>query len=387
MNAKIKSLKTKGLIVFVISLIIFFITFSTEAQSKPADYWPTEGWRTASPESQGMNSELLAEMFKEINNNNIDITSLLIVRNGYIITEANQKSPIAVYPIGSCTTSFTSAIFGIALGKGYIKSIDQKITDFFPEILKGDAGAKKDSITLKHLLTMSSGLEWSRNRGNPARQMMLSSNWAEFVLNKPVVQEPGTVFNYSTGCSYLLMAVLSKAGLDVEDFAQNNLFTPLGISSTDYIWDKDKYNGILNGGFGLNMRPRDVAKFGYLYLRGGFWDGQQLIPETWIVESTKEQIKLPRNSFNINYGYQWWIAPFGFGANGLNGQFMVVIPEHELVVVITSNLPYSKTETVINLGKTYILPATETTMPLPENGKATEMLKSEIEKFEKYEVE
>ena len=384
MNAKFKSFKTAVLIVFLISLIAFLVTFSTEAQSKQEDYWPTEGWRTATPESQGMNSELLAEMFRYIHNNNIDIDSLLIVRKGYIVTEANKKSPITIYPIGCCTASFSSAVFGIALGKGYIKSIDQKIIDFFPEILNGDTGSKKDSITLKHLLTMSSGLEWSHSY----EQMMSSNNWAEFVLNKPVIQEPGAIFNYSTGCSYLLMAVLDKAGLDVEDFAQKNLFTPLGISSTEYIWVKDKYNkGILDGGYGLNMRPRDIAKFGYLYLKGGFWDGQQIIPKAWIEESTKEQIKIPRNSFDINYGYQWWVSPFGFAAVGFNGQFMVISPEHELVVVLKNNNIFSKGETEIYLGKKYILPAIQTLMPLPENEKATDILKSEIERFEKYEVE
>ena len=187
MTIKFKSFKTVCLIVFVISLITFNLCPSAEAQSQKQDYWPTEGWRKATPESQGMNSELLAEMFRDINNNNIDIDSLLIVRNGYIVTEANIKSPVALYPIGCCTASFTSAVFGIALSKGFIKSIDQKITDFFPEILKRNTESKKASITLRHLLTMSSGLEWSHNY----EQMMSSNNWAEFVLNKPVIHEPG----------------------------------------------------------------------------------------------------------------------------------------------------------------------------------------------------
>ena len=384
MNTIFNNYKTAGLIVFAISLITFFVTLSTEAQSKQVDYWPTEGWRAATPESQGMNSELLAEMFREINNNNIDITSLLIVRKGYVVIEANKKSPVALYPIDCCTASFTSAVFGIALSKGYIKSIDQKITDFFPEILKGDTGSKKASITLRHLLTMSSGLEWSHNY----EQMMTSNNWAEFVLNKPVIHEPGSVFHYNVGCSYLLMAVLDKVGLDTEDFAQKHLFTPLGISSTEYMWRKDKYyKGILEGGAGLIMRPRDMAKFGYLYLKGGFWDGQQIIPKAWIEESTKVQIKIPGSSFDTNYGYQWLVSPFGFAAEGFNGQFIVISLEHDLVGVLTSNLLGSKAEKAVNLGKTYILPAIQTLGPLPANEKATNVLKSEIERFEKYEVE
>lgn len=391
MNTKFKSLKTTGLIAFVISLITFLVTFSTEAQSKQEDYWPTEGWRTATPESQGMNSELSAEMFRDINNNNIDIYSLLIVRNGYIIIEANRKHPDAIYPIHSCTKSFTSAVFGIALDKGYIMSVDQKIADFFPEILKRDTGSKKDSITLKHLLTMSSGLEWPESDidytkpENPIFQMKWSNNWVEFVLNKPVIQEPGSVFNYNSGCSYLLMAVLSKLGLDVEDFAQKNLFDPLGISLTQYTWNKDKH-GILDGMGGLAMRPRDMAKFGYLYLKGGFWDGQQIIPKTWIEESTKEQITGKLGSVNISYGYQWWVAPPLFVAMGFNGQFIVISPEHELVLVITSNLSGSKIGIAINLLKKYIPPAIQPLMPLPENEKATDLLKYEIERFNKRKI-
>jgi len=385
--------------ILLVILIHFFLLFHSETPAKEttsefifnphSEYWPTKDWKTSTPERQGMNSELLAEMFRNINNNNIDIYSILIVRNGYIVTEANKKGPNYMYHIASCTKSFTSAVFGIALGKGYIKNIDQKITDFFPEILKGDIGSKKASITLRHLLTMSSGLEWPEhdtdysNPENPAYQMYMSNNWAEFILNKPLIQEPGSVFNYNSGCSYLLMAVLDKVGLDVKDFAQKNLFTPLGISIAQYFWRKDKpYNGIPNGCSGLKMRLRDMAKFGYLYLKGGFWDGQQIIPKAWVEESTKGQVTCKVGSFDGNYGYQWWVLPSGFVALGYKGQYIAISPEHELVVVFTSNLIGSKISIPSNLGRTNIIPAIQSLMPLPENEKAITKLKSEIDRFE-----
>ena len=382
----------------LIILIHFFLLVhsDTKAEEKTSEfifnphseYWPTEGWRTATPESQGMNSELLAEMFETINSDYIDINSILIVRNGYIITEANISHPDTKYPIYSSTKSFTSAIIGIALAKGYIKNIDQKIIDFFPEFLKGNTESKKTSITLRHLLTMSSGFEWPEldtsytNPENPALQMMKSNNWAEFVLNKPVIMEPGSVFNYNSGCSHLLLAVLKQTGLNVADFAQKQLFTPLGISSQQYIWDTDPHQ-IPNGSHGLKMRLRDIAKFGYLYLKGGHWDGKQIIPESWVKESTKSHIKM-NTKINIAnyYGYQWYIHPFGFHSLGVTGQYIFVIPELELVVVFTSSIiAKSKLIIPIDLVKTYIIPAVKASKPLPENEEARSNLKSNIESF------
>jgi len=239
---------------------------------------------------------------------------------------------------------------------------------------------------------MSSGFEWPEhdtdytNPENPASRMVNSNNWVQFVLNKPVVQEPGSVFNYNSGCSYLLMAALSKVGLDVEDFAQKNLFTPLGISSTEYMWVKvDFPKRILNGSHGLYMRPRDMAKFGYLYLKGGFWGERQIIPKAWVEESTKEQIKITGKIGLLasNYGYQWYIQPYGFHSRGYGGQYIFIIPKYELVVVFTSTLLRPQMGIPVNLVKRKILPAIQSLKPLSENEKATDILKSEIESFNK----
>jgi CubicO group peptidase (beta-lactamase class C family) len=389
---------------YISLLLVFLIYFSPilhsdiSAQEKTSEfvfnpqseYWPTTDWKRSTPERQGMKSELLVDMFRNINNNKIGINSILVVRNGYIVAEANKDN--FVRQIFSSTKSFSSAIFGIALSKGYIKNIDLKVMDFFPEFSKINGVSNKPSITLKHLLTMSSGIEWPEcyttysDPENPVFKMMKSNNYAEFILSKPLMAEPGLIFNYNSGCSCILLSVLYRVGLDVQDFAQQNLLTPLGISSDQYVWSEiDK--GILNGSHGLSMKPRDMAKFGYLYLKGGFWDGQQIIPKKWIEESTKEQIKIsgPLGSYADSYGYQWYIHSFGFHSLGYKGQYIFVIPKHELVVVFTSDLNVSQSKIPINLVKTNIIPAIQTLLPLPENKKTITELKSEVERFEKTE--
>jgi len=352
-----------------------------------SEYWPTKGWKTSTPEKQGMSSKILVEIFEEIENRNVDITSLLVVRNGYIVVEANRYYAETIHPIYSSTKSVVSAVFGIALSKGHIKNIDQTLPNYFPELSHKNGEEKKASITLKNLLTMSCGFEWPEvqmgysNPENPAIQMLKSSNTIQYILNKPVKQQPGQNFNYNSGCSHLLLAVLKRTGLNVADFAQENLFTPLGIPKSQYIWSQDP-NGIPNGGYGLNMRSRDMAKFGYLYLKGGNWEGKQIIPKTWIEESTKKQIIMTWGGFVADhYGYKWYIHSFGFHSLGARGQYIFVIPKQELVVVFTSNLPRFQIVIPIDLVKSYVIPAVIASRPLLENEEAIATLKSKSKKF------
>lgn len=385
------------LVILVHSFIVLPCDLSAEDHASrfvfhsQSDYWPTGGWKTSTPEKQGMSSEVLSDLFREIediNKDTVEIYSMLIVRNGYVVAEANIADVDAFYQMYSTTKSFTSAMFGIALGKGHIRSIDQRVLDFFPELSRKNNDPRKASIILKHLLTMSCGLEWPEfetsysNPENPLMQMFRSENWAEYALSRPVAQQPGLAFNYNSGCSHLLLAVLHQTRLNVTDFAQKNLFTPLGISADRYAWYQDR-NGIPDGCSSLRMCPRDMAKFGYLYLKGGCWDGGRILPETWVEESAREHMKIPSWPFkNIHtYGYQWYIQPFGFHSLGYHGQYIFVVPDHELVVVFTSNLPRRETSIPIDLLKTYIIPAVKDSKPLPENEKALAALRSKIKCF------
>ncbi|MCP4020209.1 MAG: serine hydrolase, partial [Desulfobacteraceae bacterium] len=307
------------LLIFLSVVIIFFSEKKTKFEfASTSDYWPTKEWKTSTPEEQGMDSRALSGLFDEIKQKSwfkkiqhklfakitkertrdfLYIKGLLVIRNGYIVLEANtiyDKS--FLHPSHSSTKSFSSAIFGIALNQGIIKNTDEKVLGYFPDLELENIDAKKAAMTIKHLLTMSSGLQWPEgdtkysNLENPVRQMKRTDNWVQFVLNQPAICEPGQRFNYNSGCTHVLTAILhKKTQKDLITFAQNNLFTPLGI--THYLW-KTSPKGILVGGGGLSMPLRDMGKFGYLYLKGGVWDGRQIIAKNWVEESTKRHMKI-----------------------------------------------------------------------------------------------
>jgi len=400
MNTYVKNFFSKSIIIWI---IIFFsiccvdisAVYATEETqtftfNSDSSYWPTQEWKTSAPEEQGMDSGLLAEMFDEMNKvvSTYRIHSLLIIRNGYIVVEAYYPghSKDSLYKIYSSTKSVTSALFGIALHKGYISNLDQSVVDFFPE-LKIEKPDLKKKITLRHLLTMSCGLEWPETASsymsfeNPTRRMIASENWAKYVLEKGIKKQPGTEFNYNSGCAQLLAVIINKKTGDAQSFAETNLFCPLGI--TDYYWSKDT-TGIINGSHGLEMHTRDMAKFGYLYLKGGNWDGQQIIPRRWVEESTTAQIRKygkPPAIGSPYYGYQWYIHPLYFHSLGYQGQCIFVIPEHEIVVVFTSRFPRGQQSFIAHLIEHYIIPSAKDTKPIPKNAAMNDLLNAKIKKF------
>ncbi|MFC1884147.1 serine hydrolase domain-containing protein [Thermodesulfobacteriota bacterium] len=398
-NYKIKLL-SKFIIIWLslfISIGCLNISIIYAAEVKPAftfnsasPYWPTEEWKISIPEEQGMDSEILAEMFNEMNKFAFDhrIYSLLIIRNGYIVVEAYYPgySKDSLFKIYSSTKSITSALFGIAMNTSHISSLDKHALDFFRELKLNDIERKK-KITLRHLLTMTSGLEWPEletrytNLNNPVRRMQASEDWAQYVLERPMTEKPGSVFNYNSGCSYLLGKILHKKIGDSLAFAEDNLFDPLGISNC--YWSQDM-NGVINGSHGLEMRTRDMAKFGYLYLKGGNWGGQQIVPREWVEESTTGHIKKygkPPEIKSPYYGYQWYIDPPYFHSLGYQGQYIFVIPEHEMVVVFTSRLSHHQYFFVPRLLERFIVLSAKTKNPRPVNHKSKSLLESKIKKF------
>lgn len=206
-------------------------------------------------------------------------------------------------------------------------------------------------MTLKHLLTMSSGLDWQES--DPVyRAMYMSPNWVEYILDTPMRSQPGSEFNYCSGCSHVLSAVVQQAaGINTGNFATTYLFAPLGI--IDYTWDKDAQD-VPIGGWGLQLTPRDMAKLGYLYLRRGNWDGQQIISEVWVEAATRRQID---TDGEWGYGYQWWIDDNhkAYAARGRFGQLIYVVPELDLIVVSTAAA--ENDEPVLALIEEEIIPA------------------------------
>ncbi len=338
--------------------------------SYQGEYWPTDKWKTCAPEEVGMNSGYLKELNDEILlllELHVDIHSIIIVKDGYIVAEQYYSDDYKVdslHFIASCTKSITSALFGIASDQGYDLDLSRRMIDYFPEYEIKNLTEDKKSITLEHMLTMSDGLEWYEleysydDERNTFRQWINNGGGIEFVLNRPTITPPGSTYSYNTGVSHVLSGILQKVtGTRTDSFAMENLFTPLGIDQ--YYWPVDD-GGINYGGSSMQLTPRDMARFSYLYLRNGVWDGSQIVPADWVEASHQPYIKrkyIP----DYYYGYHWWVGDdHTYSAVGYGGQWITIIPEHDLVVVFTNRFADDNVfqrDTPARLLHTYILPA------------------------------
>ncbi len=340
--------------------------------------WPTEGWGYASPESQGMDSNLLVEMLKTIENEEIGIDALVVVRNGSIVLDATVF-PFSIFPdprhnVYSCTKSVLSILIGIAIDKGYIAGVDQTVLNFFPEKPAANTDTRKEGMTLEHLLTMTTGLYCRDSylyRWDGLYLMRSSPDWVQYMLDLPMVEEPGSYFEYCNGASFLLSAILQEAtGLSAFEFAQEHLFGPLGIS--DVQWPSNP-QGISIGYSDLELRPEDMAKIGYLFQNDGVWDGEQIVSSAWVEVSTRKYISA---TLQEGYGYQWWVDASGiYMALGYGGQYIVVVPEENLVVVFVSDLAEEDFYIPDQFLHTYILPSIKSSEPLPEDPRATTLIR------------
>jgi CubicO group peptidase (beta-lactamase class C family) len=355
-------------------------TLAPTPTPEPTTYWPTEGWRTSTPEEQGMDSELLADMLDTIRERNYNIDSVSVIRNGYMVVDAyvHPFSSDSKHIIHSCTKSIISSLIGIAIEEGYIQSVGKPVLDFFPERTVAHLDANKEAMTLEHVLTMSTGLECRDSylyRWRGLRQMRQSQDWIQFMLGLPMAEEPGTRFEYCNGASFLLSAIIQETtGMSALEFAEKHLFGPLGISDVD--WPSNP-QGITIGWGELCMRPHDMAKIGYLYLNKGQWDGKQIVPSAWVEASTRKH-----NSATLQdgYGYQWWVSDNGvYMALGYAGQFIFVIPEQGLVVAFTSDLEERDFYVPQELLNDFIIPAVESSTALPANPDGAALLESRIE--------
>jgi CubicO group peptidase (beta-lactamase class C family) len=294
-------------------------------------------------------------MLAAIEQQHLGFHSLLIIRNGYLISEnyfGSYQSDMR-HELYSVTKSFIATLIGIALDKGYIDGTDQRIVDFFPERTFDNLDEQKKAMTLEDTLTMRTGLDWEE--GDPAyRALYTSPDWLEYMLDKPMAAAPGSEFNYCSGCSHVLSAVLQAAtGTNPRDFAEQSLFKPLGISNVQ--WDVDA-EGTPIGGWGLWLTPRDMAKLGYLYLRNGQWDGQQIVSAQWVENATRAHAE---TDGDLDYGYQWWTYPSlaAYTALGRGGQTIFVVPELDLIVVTTAGM--DNHDEIFRLIQQYILPAVQ----------------------------
>ncbi len=325
---------------------------------------PTTGWPTATPESQGVDSAQLAAAIEQVCPPRLNIHSLLVVRNGYLIAEAyffpyDGKQP---HDLASVTKSLTATLVGLAVAQGKIKSVQEPMLSFFKGRKFANPDARKERITIEHLLTMSSGLDCA-GRGEPALWGMLSApDDVQYMLDLPVVAEPGATYGYCSGGMHLLSAILTQAtGMKTAAFAQKYLFGPLGIRTVN--WPRDPQG--VNHGFGnLHLLPRDLAKLGLLFLNQGKWGNQQIVPTEWIKAATSSHIKTG-GAGTSDYGYGWRVPPPGnavaFEASGRGGQQLSVLPSKNTVIVFNGG-GFSTAEAM-----KLLLPAFKSEAALPAN--------------------
>ena len=353
---------------------------STSVPVADPDYWPTSGWKNSTPEAQGMDSELLAQMLEETSVNETNIRSVLVIRNGYIVAEAyfHPYTRDTKMHVQSVTKSVIGMLVGIALQKGILPDVDQPVLAFFRNRRVAYLDEEKESIQLKHLLSMSSGFDCQEFSAGP--RMEETSDWVQFMLDLPVTETPGERFGYCNGNAHLLSAILEKAsGVDTREFANQELFKPLGIAPVEESdWSEDP-QGFAIGGYGLRLKPADLAKLAFLYLNNGKWEEQQIIPAQWVMKSTTQQVQKEDDN---GYGYLWTVYPDSshYAALGLGGQQIHVYPSKKLIVVVTASLEsFAEAPEIEEMLNDYILPAVQTESPLSENPKGNSRVQAAIE--------
>ncbi len=326
----------------------------------------------STPEAEGMDPEPLLAMMAAIEEQNArqgsadTIDSVIVIRHGNVVLEAYPNPSYGAtdrHHLFSVTKSITSLLVGIALDLGLIGGVSDPVLSYFSGVIPEDEIQSKSAITIEHLLTMSAGLEWDEDTlpasdpRNDFTRLEASADPIGFVLGKPVVAEPGTLFWYNTGLSEVLSALVAEvSGQTLLAFANEHLFGPLGIEGAR--WNRDRA-GIYKGGTQLYLTPRDLARIGVLCLDDGEWDGRRIVSSEWLAQATQTRIRGRPDYFaGRGYAYHWWtLDEYGvYYASGSQGQYLYVFPEMDLVVVLTATIRRGEISTEA-LAREFILPA------------------------------
>ena len=344
-------LSTLGLATLVILIAGLLASCSEDAAQPSPSSVPFE-WPVAAPESQDLDGAVLDTLTARLARGEFGrISSLLIVRQGYLVYEEyfRDMAQDQLHDAYSVTKSVASALIGIAIDEGMLEGVDVKLVDFFSEYSDVPAAADdrypRNTITLEHVLSMQAGFQWDElsvpygTAQNPFTGLLETDDMFRYALDRPVVTEPGTGFHYNSGSSMLLAGILQQvSGKNVREFAVEHLFGPLDI--TFFGWRRGG-NYVYMLGSGLELLPRDMAKFGYLYANDGVWQGQRLISSEWIQESWRTRAEIGDGR---TYGYHWWLRPQEPGSGievlpyalGWGEQYVLIVPEIEMVVVSTA---------------------------------------------------
>ena len=325
----------------------------------------------STPEAQGISSEAILAFIDAADKEIDTMNSFMLVRHGQVVAEGwwapyDAESPHILY---SLSKSFTSTAVGLAIHEGKL-SLDDEVLSFFPDEAPEDPSDNLKAMRVHDLLRMSAGHADEAN-------VYAAENWAEAFLDHPVPHLPGTHFRYNTPATYMLSAIVQHVtGQTVHDYLQPRLYRPLGIDNP--IWETSP-QGVTLGGFGLSIRTEDIARFGQLYLQKGVWQGEQLVPASWVEAATSLQTSNgsnPESDWNQGYGYQFWRSRHNtYRGDGAFGQYCIVMPELDAVIAITSGV--GDMQAVLNLVWDKLLPAFEDA-PLTANDEAQQQLQAKL---------
>jgi CubicO group peptidase (beta-lactamase class C family) len=311
------------------------------------------------PESEGVSSTGIIDFLNAEQNGQNELHSVVILRHGKIIAEGWNKpySGNLKHTMYSLSKSFTATAVGFAVNEKRV-SINDKVISFFPDQLPDTVSPYLKDLTIRDLLTMSAGQD-----PDPTFAIATQTNWVKSFLATPIVHKPGSQFLYNTMATYMLSAIVQKVtGQKIVDYLKPRLFDPLGIKDVD--WEMDT-KGINTGGWGLRLKTEDMAKFGQVFLQKGAWNGKQVIPASWVEEASTVKImqdpgapqsKKDSSDWLQGYCYQMWRCRHNaYRGDGAYGQYIIIMPEEDAVVAITSETPDMQNE--LNLVWQYLLPA------------------------------
>ena len=352
-----------------------------DAESQAA---PGESWPVATPAEVGLSVAVLDSIDAEIQGGRYGyVDRLLVIRRGRLAWDRRyQHDYDAIYgdsarlattlrshdrsgpynyfndwwhpyyrrgelhTLQSVTKTITSIIIGAATTRGDFPSLDTRVLSFFDSGEVANVDDRKRRLTIRHLLTMTAGLDWDEARpygdtANTAIQLEASYDWVDFAIDRPMAEDPGALFAYNSGASQILAHVFARAtGTDVEEYAAMHVFQPLGIR--DWYWKRTPA-GVPDTEGGLYMRADDLARLWQLFLLGGEWNGRRIVSEQWVRESVTPAIAVGNPQNRVAYGYKWWLYPNPlddqqtlWAGNGFGGQFPIAVPGHDLILVLNA---------------------------------------------------
>jgi CubicO group peptidase (beta-lactamase class C family) len=342
--------------VWLVGVMLLVVVLSacgpSSAELAAVDYTPitTEIWPVSSPEEQGLDPDLVAELYYDAAQLPT-VYSLLVFKDGYLVAEDyfNGGSPDQQSKIQSVTKSITSALVGIAIEEGCITRVDQKMMDFFPEFASEVDDPRKFDITIQQMLQMRAGYPWEES-SQELFDLLFSGFHNDTHIYVPLVRDPGADSEYSNLTSHVLGLIVSRAcGTDLRSFANEHLFGPLDIEPG--FWQQD-WDGNYLGFADLDLSSTDLAKFGLLYLNDGVYEGEQIVPAKWVDESLQVyseetwKFRVGPNWKDNGYGYQWWSIQAGnyryHMAWGHGGQQIILLDELDLMVVLLADALYGQ---------------------------------------------